>query len=443
MNILMLNIEASRGVGTTNDHLEAFEKYSNNNVLILDARTDVAREIDYSLFDCFVIHHSVPIGYDNILNDDVLNKIQSFDGLKVLFIQDEMRWVDKTAKKIKDLGISVVFSVVNSSVTRKIYRDAWFDDVRFENVLTGYVPENLLSIKTPDYAKRPIDVSYRARKLLAWCGSFGQEKFTIADRFLKDAREWNLRCDISCKEKDRIYGKSWIKFVSNSKAVLGAESGASFIDFSGLIAPAVDEYEARNPNKTFEEVRDKFLEGRDGEIKISVISPRCFEAAALRTLMIMYDGEYSGVLVPGKHFLVLNRDHSNMNEVVNVIRTPNLAEEITSAAYDDICLSGLWSYKSLVEKFDAVVKDEVLKCGGNADRSIDARYLRQLVSDCKRQARNSVVKYKVAVFLSKLFSFLVQCATFYLPKKMAERIEQKVVSGIEPLKIFLKRFLLG
>lgn len=443
MNILMLNTEASRGVGATNDHLEAFERYSKNNVVILDARTNVAREINYSLFDCFVIHHSVPIGYDNILNEGVFSKIKAFDGPKILFIQDEMRWVDKTAKKIRDLGISVVFSVVNSSVTRKIYRDSWFDGVRFENVLTGYVPDSLMTMKTPNYAKRPIDVSYRARKLPAWCGSFGQEKFTIAERFLRDARAWSLKCDISCKEKDRIYGKKWIKFVSNSKAVLGAESGASFIDFSGLIAPAVDEYEAKNPGKTFEEVRDKFLEGRDGEIKINVISPRCFEAAALRTLMVMYDGDYSGVLVPGKHFLVLNRDHSNMSEVVNVIRTPKLAEEITNAAYVDICSSGLWSYQSLVAKFDLVVEEEVLKHGRNLNINIDEHHLSHLVGVCKRQARISVIKHKVAVAISKVFSFLVQSITFYLPRKTAERIEQKVVVGIEPLKIFLKRILLG
>ena len=56
---------------------------------------------------------------------------------------------------------------------------------------------------------------------------------------------------------------------------------------------------------------------------MNVISPRCFEAAALRTLMVMYEGEYAGILEAGRHYVELKRDHSNIDEVVSAIRSPD------------------------------------------------------------------------------------------------------------------------
>ncbi|MFZ2102302.1 MAG: hypothetical protein WAU86_17230, partial [Oricola sp.] len=246
-----------------------------------------------------------------------------------------------------------------------VYRAPWLDHVRFEQTLTGFVPEELTRLPVPAYQDRPIDVSYRARKLPGWCGAFGQEKWIIGARFSADAESYGLKCDISTAEQDRIYGQKWVEFVANSKAMLGTESGASFIDFSGNIAPAVDQFEATNPNASFEEVRDRFLEERDGEIVIHVISPRCFEAAALRTLMIMYEGEYSGALSANRHYVPLKRDHSNMEEVVAVLRDSKRAGRIIDQAYEEVACSGEWTFAAFIRHFDRVVLEE---CGKSSQR---------------------------------------------------------------------------
>ena len=82
-------------------------------------------------------------------------------------------------------------------------------------------------------------------------------------------------------EASRIYGRKWIEFLANSKAVLGTESGASFVDFTGEVSTAAEDYEKRHPDASFETINKLFLDGRDGEVTINVISPRCFEAAGL------------------------------------------------------------------------------------------------------------------------------------------------------------------
>src|SRR5690606_11640045 len=149
---------------------------------------------------------------------------------------------------------------------------------------------------------------------------------------------YGLVCDISYREEDRLYGNAWIKFLSRCKAVLGVESGASVFDFTGDIQRNVERHLARDPTATFETLRDLYFRDAEGKISLAQISPRSFESAALRTLMILYDGEYSGILVPWRHYVPLRKDHSNMDEVVAALRDPVRCREIVDCAYREVAL---------------------------------------------------------------------------------------------------------
>ncbi|WP_204348808.1 hypothetical protein, partial [Klebsiella pneumoniae] len=50
--------------------------------------------------------------------------------------------------------------------------------------------------------------------------------------------------------------------------------------------------------ETYEELRKRFFADFENAIDLNQLSPRVFEAAALQTLLIMYEGQYSGVLKP-------------------------------------------------------------------------------------------------------------------------------------------------
>ena len=166
------------------------------------------------------------------------------------------------------------------------------------NVLTGYVDRRLLDRDAPKLADRPVDVGYRARKIPAWLGELGQEKCRIGKRFAEDAVTYGLNCDISYREEDRLYGEDWLRFMTRCKSFLGVESGASVFDFTGEIQSAVEREERAYPSPLFEELRERHFKDKEGLVRLNQISPRCFEAAALRTLMILYVGEYSGILLP-------------------------------------------------------------------------------------------------------------------------------------------------
>ena len=104
---------------------------------------------------------------------------RQFRGLKAIFIQDEYRFVDATIAAMREIGIDVLFTCVPEPEIEKVYPSERLPGVTKVNVLTGYVPEHLLNKAVLAYQDRPIDVGYRARKVPAWLGELGREKYEI------------------------------------------------------------------------------------------------------------------------------------------------------------------------------------------------------------------------------------------------------------------------
>lgn len=351
--LLLLSDYRPREADTVIDHIEAIRRWSRYDVFVLPISGDLPDELDLQAFDGLVIHYNLVITNPNYLAPLARWRISRFRGVKAVFVQDEYRFVNSTVAVMRTLGINVLFTCVPEDQVEMVYpRDALPDLKRKVTVLTGYVPERLLSMPVLPYADRPIDVGYRGRRLAAWLGRLGQDKANIADRFLAAALASGLHVDISTREQDRLYGTEWVEFVRRSKAMLGVESGASVFDFDGSIERAVRSYLAAHPYASFDELHRRFLAEVDGRIRLNQISPRCFEAAALGTLMVLYPGEYSGILRPWQHYVPLQKDHSNMGEVVDALRDRTTWERITRSAREDVALNPRYSFQAMSETVD-------------------------------------------------------------------------------------------
>ena len=345
--------------GTILDHLKAFDRYSMHDFARIQCVGGVSDSLDLAAFDAVVIHYTLVACMDAYLSPVMRMKIRNFSGYKLAFVQDDYRFIDDTVLTMATMRIDALFGLAGPDIIDEVYSPWRLPGVRRETVLAGYVPGGLLNRTATPISKRPIDVGYRARRLPAWMGSHAQEKSVIADRFQGDAKRYALSNDLSCDEKDRMYGERWINFLSSCKAVLGTESGASICDFTGDIQRNVEAHVATEPSVTFETLRELYFRDVDGKVVMNVISPRCFEAICLRTLMIMYPGEYSGRLLPWRHYVPLNKDHSNMDEVVAVLRNPIRAQAIVDRAYEEVACAECNGYSALADQFDAVVADLV------------------------------------------------------------------------------------
>jgi hypothetical protein len=364
LSILLLCDDRPGNANTILDHIEAFRRYSRHQIRTFNpVHTQRSIALDLNEFDAVVIHYSLVLSLERHVSKNFLAKLSRFRGLKVQFMQDEYRWVDRATAASREVGIDVLFTAAPEPAAGHLY-DARLPGVRRVPTLTGYVPENLQRVPRRPLVERPIDVGYRGRDLPFWLGRLTQEKQWIAQGFLARSAAYDLRTDIAWKEQDRIYGDQWVAFIASCRATLGTESGASIADFNGAAERAVRSYLAGHAGASFEEVSDAVLRPYEGNVVVNVISPRVFEAASLGTGLVMFPGDYSGIVSPGEHYIVLEKDFSNMHEVATHLKDDHLMTAMIERTHDHVVKSGRWSFQTFVHEFDDVVAEEVVTVRG-------------------------------------------------------------------------------
>ena len=272
------------------------------------------------------------------------------------FIQDEYRWVNEITAEARRIGVDVLYSVIPESKVRSVYGDR-LPGVEIVETLTGYVPEEAVGRAAPPLSARSIDVGYRGRTMPYWLGRLGHEKIEIGRGFLARADAHRLRCDIAWSESARIYGDRWYEWIGSCRAMLASESGSSIVDYDGGAEAAVREYLALHPLAAFEDLEETVLRPFTGGPVINAISPRIFETTAVRTALIMFPGEYSGLVEPWTHYIPLAHDFSNMAEVAERVRDHRFLEDLTERAYGDLIKSGRYTYRRFIASFDELVAD--------------------------------------------------------------------------------------
>ena len=401
LETLLLCHLVEENASTIADHIDAIETYSGHNVNRVSTLGDASQDVNFEDYDVVVIHYSLILSKNEYVSPMTKLRLRGYNGLKVVLIQDEYRWVNNTIRMLRFLGIDLLFSCVPQKEIEKVYPRSELPRLTIKPTLTGFVPSKLLSIKRPDFHDRDIDVGYRGRKISAAYGRLAEEKWRIADGFSVVAKRHDLKIDIDYQESARLYGDKWIAFITNCKAMLGAESGASVFDFEGTIIPAVESAEKENNQVTFEELENKYFPGLDGKIKVNQISPRCFECASLGTLMVLFEGEYSGVLEPWKHYVPLMKDFSNGDEVINSLKDEKTWTNITTSAFEEIACNPDYSFRKFAEEFGDSIKEEHkrkkedkdfgLNGQNNEFKDLNYEYIK-LAADW--QMEPSLVKYK-------------------------------------------------
>ncbi|GGD02497.1 hypothetical protein GTQ45_01430 [Pyruvatibacter mobilis] len=353
--LLLLCDYPIEGAATVREHIDGLIENSRHHIRRLSIRGRIPQQVDLARFDGVIVHYSLMADMDSLLTPSIISRLSGYNGVKAVFVQDEHRNVCQRITALQGMASNLLFTCVPAEEIEKVYPDEALPGIRKVNVLTGYTSIQLARRQTPDFDARPIDIGYRARKLPFWLGRLGQEKAMIGDFIASQEDAYDLQCDISMAEHDRIYGSKWVDFLSSCKATLGAESGASVFDWDGSIERSVKSHLLKAPYTTFDDIEKLYLKGEDGKVGNGQISPRVFEAAALRTLMILYPGEYSGILVPWHHYVPLEKDHSNIDEVMAVLRNKAQAQQIIEAAWHDIACNPAYTMKAFVEEFDTLI----------------------------------------------------------------------------------------
>ena len=361
LSLLLLCDDNPDHANTILDHIAAFTELSQHKVSTFNPRdAEESSAPDFDNFDVIIIHYSLAIIFDTYLTPNFREKIRCFQGLKVQFIQDDYRWIDDITAMMRYLGIYVLFTLVPPAQIPKVWSETRLPGVRKIHTLPGYIPDRLVGLDTPPLASRPIDIGYRGRVVPYWLGKLGQEKIWIAQGVLEHVVPYGLRCNIAWREEDRIYGHDWDTFLRSCKATLGTEGGATITDFDSSLEQRVREYQTEHPHADFWEVYREILEPYEGNVLMNVITPRIFEGIAMHTALILFPGEYAGIIEPWQHYIPLEKDFSNMDAVVEKLRDTEFLRAMTERAYEDIVASGRYSYRAFIREFDQVVTQEIV-----------------------------------------------------------------------------------
>lgn len=390
-----------RDAPTVMEHIESFGRYSRFRVWSVNTELGMSPGLADLRFSAVVLHYSLFGTVPYRLGDDFLDYLRSAaaDSYKVAFFQDEFRFCRHRFAFLRDHEIDCVYSCLEPAHLGTVYGERTSVSTLKSNV-PGYVGDDLLRagrrLSRPE-GERHLDVGYRGRSLPAYAGRGGREKSEIGERFAERAAGLDLRTDIAVGEQDRIYGDDWYRFVAGCKSVLGTESGVDVFDLEDEVYTEYEELAADGHEVTVEELEGGSLPRWEGRIPYRTISPRHFEAAALGTCQVLYEGRYSAAMEPMVHYIPLRKDFANFDEAVARLRDPDVRRELTANAHRDLIESGDWGYPRFIAGFDETLMAAGLdpeissvderRASAALARGHRSRVLRAYAHDLRRRAR--------------------------------------------------------
>jgi hypothetical protein len=353
--LLVYYQETSRLRSTVRESLRAFGRSPDAEVHYLNALFGAPAWIARASFDAVLFHYTFlatkwhPPHFRRL--QDRCRHLRALAASKGAIAHDEYVHSDAVCAFLRDFGVNTVFTVAPPADAEKIYAAARPTLARTLTVLTAYVDADAAARLAPTLLparQRTLDVGYRVRPAPYWLGRRALVKQELAERLGPAARRRGLRVDVRCESGEGLLEDQWYRFLAGCRTVLGCEGGSSVHDPDGRVCESVRAYLGRRPQASFDEVEQACFPGKDGTLGLFVLSPRHLEACLTRTCQVLVEGEYSGVLQPGRHYIALAQDFSNLEEVLGQVGDVERCERIADQAHRDVVASGHFGYDGFV-----------------------------------------------------------------------------------------------
>jgi hypothetical protein len=363
LNVLVLYNDYAVETAYVKEHVSAIGRHSRHLIHYLPATRRVTRSDVIERYDAIIIHFSVRLPFPEALDPELASAIARFPGAKIAMPQDEYDLPLITTRRLIELGIHVAFTTVPEPYRAAFYPPDAVRGIDFYSCLTGYADEDR---QIENYAlpldQRKIAIAYRGRRLPVWYGALADQKATIGLKMRQECAFRGIAHDIDVTEEARLLGDAWYQFLGSARAMLSSESGSNVVDPVGLIRAECERLVRMEPPICRDQIYRRAVAPCDGQVVMNQISPKIFEAARLRTCLLLVEGDWSGVLRPQHHYIALRRDWRNIDEVLASVMDDGLVTEMTNRAYADLIQSGKYSYAKFIHRIDDAVDAAFARC---------------------------------------------------------------------------------
>ncbi len=357
MKILYMTGSWAYFTNNVRDFDQSFSRFSRHEIYYFDISKppfDIA-DIDLSQFDAILFSYTF-LGLTETFSKEFKERMRAFSGLKIPLLQDEYLYFLRHRENLASFGIDGIVTAVPPQGWNTVFADV-FAGLPKLHALTGYIDDSLASRFS---SRRPLQdrkwqIGYRGRIMRPIFGKLAHEKYEIGLAMKRLCLERGVAADIEVEENKRIYASAWPEFIRNCQVMLGTESGSNVFDFTGEISRCIEKYQQRHPDADFWEIHAACIGDEDGIVQTNQISPRIFESICLGTGHILFEGEYSGIIQPWRHYIPLKKDYSNLDEALDALRDLQFVENMIERSYQDVVAGGQYSYQAFVRQVDDFV----------------------------------------------------------------------------------------
>jgi hypothetical protein len=365
-NILVVHNVENLGSArrSTLDHIYCFERYApEHNYVYHRSMLPVTEELRTTSWDA-VIFESTSLGIVTLRPRSRFQHLREswrflreIPAIKLAFPQDDATHSAYLDYFFRFIGLDAAFSV-RPERKEKLY-PLTSETAEFISTVAGFIDDasldDVAALARP-FAERRWEIGQRVTFYPAWGGRFARRKSSAALQMQQFCRDRGLPENVSTDPKNVFVGDDWYRFLGDCRFVVGAEGGHGIWDPYGAIQDEVNDYVARHPEASFEEIEDACFFGIDGRETFPGFAPRVLEAAMMGCGQVLLEGAYRGFIQPGKHYIELKDDYSNLDDVFAQMANRDHVQGMVAATRRDLVDNPFFRYSGLVERCFALIE---------------------------------------------------------------------------------------
>lgn len=244
---------------------------------------------------------------------------QDRKGKLVVFLGNEYDLMEEKKRFIREVGADYLCTQLPIHAARFVYGDSSTNNIiEMPHALNPAIFKPITKREN-----RRVKFGFIGAQYPNWIGD--TERNDFINYFRMNLAQYNNDIQIG---SGNILREHWAEFLNKCQGTIGAEAGTYFLDKGGLLISRAKR--ASSVNRDAKGNADHTIPFVNGK----AISSRHFEPLGTKTVQLLLEGDYNGILQPDVHYLSVKKDFSNLSDKIAEFNDPARQAEIANVSYE-------------------------------------------------------------------------------------------------------------